>query len=82
MEERVHPHQEHGRDQTQADGDPGVRLDDRRHDPNADVRQHDACDLTQAAAAVDLEIGGEILLPVRAGDVGGVHGQALGCEGV
>src|SRR5687768_17436664 len=83
MEDRVHPDEEQGGGETQADGEPGARLDDRGEDPHAEVGQYDAGDLPEAAAAVDLEIGGEVLLPApAAGNVCGVHSEVLGVEPV
>src|SRR5687767_13348272 len=83
MEERVHPDEEQGGDEAQADGEPGARLDDRGKDPHAEVGQYDAYDLPEAAAAIDLEITGEVLLPaLGAGNVCGVHGEVLGAEAV
>src|SRR4051812_26903673 len=63
MEERVHPHQEHHRDQPEGDGGQRARLDDDRNDPDAEVGDQRARDLPQAATAVGLEIRGELTLP-------------------
>src|SRR5262245_24529837 len=75
MEERVHPYEEHCRDQPQTDRDPGLRLDDRGEKPRPEVGQDDACDLPEAPTRIDLQVRGEVVLPVPAwGDVCRVHG--------
>ena len=66
VEERVHAHQEDRRDQAERDRDRGARLDQDGEHPDGEVGQHGARDLAEAAPAVDLEIGGEVLLPALA----------------
>jgi hypothetical protein len=76
VEERVHPHEKHGRDQAQADREPGIRLDDSGENPQADIEQNDACDLPEAATSVDLEVRREVVLPAPAAwNFCGVHGE-------
>ena len=63
VEERVHPHEKDGGDQAQPDREPRVRADEQREGPDSEVGQDHARELGKAAAAVDLEIRGEVLLP-------------------
>ena len=76
VKERVHPHQEHRRDEPEADREPRARLDSRRHDPHPEVGTTTLAICAEAAPAVDLEIGGEVALPAGpAWDLGGGHGR-------
>ena len=78
MEERIHAGQEDRRDKAESDRDRGARLDQQSEDPDGEVRQDDARNLTEAPAAVDLQVGGEILFPALAGwDVCGRHGESV-----
>ena len=50
-------------------------ISDDQH-PDGEIRDQGARDLAEAAPAVDLEVGGEVLLPALAGwDLCGVHGR-------
>src|SRR6185312_12374452 len=67
MEQRVHAGEEQRRDQPDRDRHSGARLDQGGQYPDGQVGDHDACDLPEAAPAIDLQIRGEVLFPALAG---------------
>ena len=78
VEERVHPGEEDGGDEAESDGGRGARSDQCCEHPDGQVGQDDARDLSEAAALVDLQIGGEVLFPALAGgDLCGVHSALI-----
>jgi hypothetical protein len=78
VEEGIHAGEEDGRDEAEGDRDRGTRLDEEGHDPDGEVGDDGARDLSQAAPLVGLEVGSEVLLPGAAvGDLRDVHDHSL-----
>src|SRR5262249_15974709 len=72
--EGVHAHQEHRRDQAEADCDGCAGLDQDGQHPDREVGQYGTRDLAEAAARIGLEVWGQVLLPAAPGwDLCGVH---------